>query len=63
MMARFTVKQADQIELNDLTEFYNQTRSDYLVPMPMTPEELAEYVLLYDISLVGERFRFDRRVD
>ncbi len=35
----------------DLTAAYNQTRVDYLVPMPMTPARLAEYIRLYDVDL------------
>ncbi|HXD08898.1 MAG TPA: GNAT family N-acetyltransferase [Anaerolineales bacterium] len=41
--AHFTIQQ--------LTELYNQTRVDYLVPMPMNAERLAEYVHDFDIDL------------
>lgn len=34
-----------------LTEAYNHTRVDYLVPMPMNAERLAEYIALYDVDL------------
>ena len=34
-----------------LTEIYNQTRVDYLVPMPMNAARLAEYVVTYDVDL------------
>ena len=30
---------------------YNQTRVDYLVPMPMNAARLAEYVRIYDVDL------------
>jgi ribosomal protein S18 acetylase RimI-like enzyme len=49
-MASFEIKSADGFSLEALTGFYNQTRSDYLVPMPMTAADLAEYIQLYDIS-------------
>ena len=42
---------ADQFTIEELTEAYNQTRVDYLVPMPMNPARLAEYVHTYDIDL------------
>ena len=34
-----------------LAEIYNQTRVDYLVPMPMNAARLAEYVKTYDVNL------------
>lgn len=34
-----------------LTAIYNQTRVDYMVPMPMNAARLAEYVRIYDVSL------------
>lgn len=34
-----------------LTALYNRTRSDYLVPMQMTPDRMAEYARIYDVSL------------
>ena len=37
--------------IEDLTDVYNRTRIDYLVPMPMTPKRLEEYVWTYDIDL------------
>ncbi|HNT53235.1 MAG TPA: GNAT family N-acetyltransferase [Anaerolineaceae bacterium] len=41
--SRFTVEQ--------LTTLYNQTRVDYLVPMPMNAARLAEYIRTYDVDL------------
>lgn len=41
--SRFTVEQ--------LTDIYNQTRVDYLVPMPMNPARLREYIETYDVDL------------
>ncbi len=42
---------ADQFTLEELTEAYNQTRVDYLVPMPMNVAKLREYTQIYDVSL------------
>ncbi len=41
--SRFTVEQ--------LTAIYNQTRVDYLVPMPMNAARLVEYIQTYDVAL------------
>jgi ribosomal protein S18 acetylase RimI-like enzyme len=41
--SRFTVQQ--------LTEIYNQTRVDYMVPMPMNEARLTEYINTYDVDL------------
>ncbi len=42
---------ADQFTLEQLTNAYNQTRIDYLIPMPMNAQRLGEYFEMYDISL------------
>jgi ribosomal protein S18 acetylase RimI-like enzyme len=42
---------ADRFTIPELTDLYNQTRVDYLVPMPMNAERLAEYVHDFDIDL------------
>ncbi|MEK6220980.1 MAG: GNAT family N-acetyltransferase, partial [Chloroflexota bacterium] len=42
---------ARQFTIDELTEAYNQTRVDYMVPMPMNAARLAEYVEVYDIDL------------
>lgn len=44
-------RQASQFSLKDLTIIYNQTRVDYLVPMPMNMAKMAEYIRVYDIDL------------
>ena len=33
---------ADRFTVQELVDLYNQTRVDYLVPMPMNAERLAE---------------------
>ncbi len=42
---------AARYSIEELTDAYNQTRVDYLVPMPMSPRRLQEYVDVYDIDL------------
>ncbi len=42
---------ADRYTFEQLTEAYNQTRVDYLVPMPMNVARLREYAHVYDIDL------------
>lgn len=42
---------ATQFSLEELTEAYNQTRVDYIVPMPMNPARLNEYIHTYDVDL------------
>lgn len=42
---------ADSIELPQLTEIYNRSRDDYLIPMPMSVGRLRDYVNDYDIDL------------
>lgn len=42
---------ASQFTVDQLTEIYNQTRVDYMVPMPMNAARLQEYITMYDIDL------------
>ena len=42
---------ASAFSIEQLTQAYNQTRVDYLVPMPMNATRLAEYVQVYDVAL------------
>jgi ribosomal protein S18 acetylase RimI-like enzyme len=42
---------ASQFTVDDLTAIYNQTRVDYLVPMPMNAARLADYISTYDVDL------------
>ena len=42
---------ASQFSIGELTSIYNQTRVDYMVPMPMNAERLAEYIETYDVDL------------
>ena len=42
---------ASRFSIQELTDLYNQTRVDYLVPMPMNADRLAEYVRDFDVDL------------
>lgn len=42
---------ATEFSLEELAEAYNETRIDYIVPMPMTVERLREYIRIYDVEL------------
>ncbi len=46
---------ASRFTLEQLTAIYNQTRVDYLVPMPMNEARLAEYIVTYDVDLEYSR--------
>jgi len=42
---------ASSFSIEQLTAAYNQTRVDYLVPMPMNAARLAEYIHVYDVDM------------
>lgn len=42
---------ASEYSIEELTDAYNLTRTDYLIPMPMNPGRLQEYITLYDVDL------------
>lgn len=42
---------ASHFSIQQLTDAYNQTRVDYLVPMPMNAARLQAYVDVYDVDL------------
>ena len=42
---------ASQFTVDELTGIYNQTRVDYMVPMPMNATRLAEYISVYNVDL------------
>lgn len=42
---------ADHFTIQELTDLYNQTRVDYLVPMPMNADRLNEYIHDFDVDL------------
>ena len=48
---RIEIISAVQFTIQELTNLYNQTRVDYLVPMPMSADRLAEYIRDFDVDL------------
>ncbi len=42
---------ATEFSMQELADAYNETRIDYIVPMPMTVERLRNYVHVYDVDL------------
>jgi ribosomal protein S18 acetylase RimI-like enzyme len=50
-VAAFQLVPACQFTIEQLTAAYNQTRVDYLVPMPMNAARLADYIHVYDVDL------------
>ncbi|MGQ9907846.1 MAG: GNAT family N-acetyltransferase [Candidatus Flexifilum sp.] len=51
--ARCTAVPAAQFSFDELAAIYNQTRIDYIVPMPMNGKRMAEYVGWYDVDLAS----------
>lgn len=47
----FHLLPAHHFTIEQLTAAYNQTRVDYLVPMPMNAARLQEYIETYDVDL------------
>lgn len=52
---------ASRFTIQELTTAYNQTRVDYLVPMPMTARRLGEYVADYDVHLDASVVALEKR--
>ncbi len=50
---------ASAFSFEELTEAYNHTRVDYMVPMPMNANKLREYVLHYDIDMKASAVAVD----
>jgi ribosomal protein S18 acetylase RimI-like enzyme len=49
---------ASHYTFDELAEIYNQTRVDYIVPMPMNARRMREYVEHYDIDLETSAISF-----
>ena len=47
----FQLMPASRFTIEELTRAYNQTRVDYMVPMPMNVIRLTEYIHVYDVDL------------
>jgi GNAT superfamily N-acetyltransferase len=50
---------ASQYTIEELTIAYNQTRVDYMVPMPMNAARLAAYIKTFDIDMERSWVAFD----
>ena len=48
---QFRTVPASNFSIKALTDIYNETRVDYVVPMPMSVAKLKEYIINYDINL------------
>ncbi|MCS7069886.1 MAG: GNAT family N-acetyltransferase, partial [Anaerolinea sp.] len=44
---------AAHFSFDELAAIYNQTRVDYIVPMPMNGKRMEEYVRWYDVDLAS----------
>lgn len=50
---------ASAFSFEELTDAYNHTRVDYLVPMPMNVKKLREYVEVYDVDMDASAVAID----
>ena len=50
-MSNFQLIPANAFTIGELTDIYNQTRIDYIVPMPMNVARLQEYIQNYDLDV------------
>ncbi len=57
--ASFDLIPASAFSYEELTDAYNHTRVDYLVPMPMNAARLREYVQTYDVDLESSMVAVD----
>lgn len=46
-----TLVPASDFSIQTLTDAYNQTRVDYMVPMPLNADRLREYIHIYDVDM------------
>lgn len=53
---------ASDFSLQQLTDAYNQTRVDYIVPMPMNVARLKEYIDIYDVDLEASWVAMDGKI-
>lgn len=42
---------ASRFPTDALTDIYNESRKDYIIPLPMSASQLAEYIDIYDLQL------------
>lgn len=48
---KLILRRASEFTVEELTNAYNQTRVDYIVPMPMNARRLNEYIHNYDVDM------------
>ena len=48
---RVVTMPASRYSIEELTDAYNAARQDYVIPMPMSPAQFAEYIRVYDLNL------------
>ncbi|MBZ0277810.1 MAG: hypothetical protein K8I60_16810, partial [Anaerolineae bacterium] len=46
-----TARPTSAYSYKELADIYNQTRTDYIVPMPMNARKMEEYVKSYDVDM------------
>lgn len=54
---------AEQFTPEELTDAYNETRMDYLVPMPMNVARFQEYTRVYDVDIASSCVVRDREAE
>jgi ribosomal protein S18 acetylase RimI-like enzyme len=57
--AHFTAAPASRYSYAELADIYNQTRVDYIVPMPMNARRMEQYITSYNIDLDASVIAFD----
>jgi ribosomal protein S18 acetylase RimI-like enzyme len=57
--SEFTTVPCSQYSFVELAEIYNETRTDYIVPMPMNAKRLEQYVRWYDVDLERSMVIYD----
>jgi ribosomal protein S18 acetylase RimI-like enzyme len=55
----FVAVPCNQYTYAELAEIYNQSRVDYIVPMPMNPRRMEAYISSYDIDLGASAVVYD----
>ncbi|MDM8518977.1 GNAT family N-acetyltransferase [Anaerolineales bacterium HSG6] len=58
-MSTIDLISASAFSYQELTDAYNRTRVDYMVPMPMNASKLREYVITYNIDMKGSAVAID----
>ena len=54
---------ADKFTFEELTDAYNETRMDYVVPMPMNVARFKEYSRVYDLDITSSCVIYDHETE